>query len=153
VTVAADGAIAGRAVGLALQALRRELITRETRKRTAFDALQYYATLGITTHEDSGAFHADEPATGIPSVNTYTMHEPFFGLNREGRMPARLRIDFLHQWRLEVRTQTAPESITETATSVGAPGGNTRDSGIPHRARRRIASPRGVGIHVLREEP
>jgi predicted amidohydrolase YtcJ len=97
VTVAADGAIAGPAVGLALQTLRKELLTAETRKRTAFDALQYYATLGITTHKDSGAFHADGPATGIASENTYTMHDPFIALNREGRMPARLRLDFLHQ--------------------------------------------------------
>jgi predicted amidohydrolase YtcJ len=96
ITVAADGAFAGPATGLALQALRREL-TAEARKRTALEALQYYATLGITTHKDSGAFHADEPATGIASENTYTMHEPFLALHREGRLPARLRIDFLHQ--------------------------------------------------------
>jgi predicted amidohydrolase YtcJ len=97
VTVAADGAIAGPAVGLALQTLRRTLLTPETRKRTALEALQYYARLGITTHRDSGAFHADEPATGIASENTYTMHDPFHALNREARMPTRLRIDFLHQ--------------------------------------------------------
>jgi predicted amidohydrolase YtcJ len=97
VTVAADGAITGQATGLALQTLRQELLTPETRKRTAADALQYYATLGITTHKDSGAFHSDEPATGIASENTYTMHEPFFALERDGTMPARLRIDFLHQ--------------------------------------------------------
>ncbi len=97
VTVAADGAIAGAATGVALLALRKELLTPDTRKRSAFDALQYYAQLGITTHRDSGAFHADELAPGLASENTYTMHEPFLALNREGRMPARLRIDFLHQ--------------------------------------------------------
>jgi predicted amidohydrolase YtcJ len=97
VTVAADGAIAGQAAGLALQTLRKTLLTLETRKRTALAALQYYAQLGITTHRDSGAFHADEPAPGIASENTYTMHNPFHALAREGRLPARLRIDFLHQ--------------------------------------------------------
>jgi predicted amidohydrolase YtcJ len=97
VTVGADGSIAGPATGLALQTLRKTLLTPDTRKRTAFDALQYYAGLGITTHRDSGAFHADEPAPGIASENTYTMHTPFHALDREGRMPARLRIDFLHQ--------------------------------------------------------
>ena len=97
VTVAADGAITGPAIGLALQTLRKELLTPETRKRTALGALQYYASLGITTHRDSGAFHADQPATGIASENTYTMHEPFLALHRQGRLPARLRLDFLHQ--------------------------------------------------------
>ena len=87
----------GPAAGLALQTLRKTLLTPDTRKRTALDALQYYARLGITTHRDSGAFHADEPAAGIASENTYTMHAPFHALNREGRTPARVRIDFLHQ--------------------------------------------------------
>jgi predicted amidohydrolase YtcJ len=97
VTLAADGTIAGPAAGLALQTLRKELLKPDTRKRTALGALQYYARLGITTHRDEGAFHSDEPATGIANENTYTMHEPFLALNREDRMPARLRIDFLHQ--------------------------------------------------------
>jgi len=97
VTVGADGAIAGPALGLALQTLRKELLTPESRKRSALGALQYYAGLGITTHRDCGAFHSDEPAGGVASENTYTMHNPFLALHREGPMPARLRIDFLHQ--------------------------------------------------------
>lgn len=97
VAVAADGTIAGAAAGTALQSLRKELLTPETRKRSAADAMQYYSTLGITTHRDSGAFHSDDPATGIANENTYTMHQPFLALHREGKLPARLRIDFLHQ--------------------------------------------------------
>jgi predicted amidohydrolase YtcJ len=97
VMVGADGAVAGNQAGLALQTLRKELLTPETRKRSALDALQYYATLGITTHRDSGAFHSDEPATGIANENTYTMHNPFIALNREQKLPARVRLDFLHQ--------------------------------------------------------
>jgi predicted amidohydrolase YtcJ len=97
VMVGADGTIAGNAAGLALQTLRKELLTADTRKRGAFDALQYYAALGITTHRDCGAFQSDEPSTGIANENTYTMHNPFLALNREGRLPARLRLDFLHQ--------------------------------------------------------
>jgi predicted amidohydrolase YtcJ len=93
----ADGAFAGRAAGAALQVLRRELLTPETHRRASFDALAYYAMLGITTHRDSGAFHSEEPATGIASENTYTMHEPFLDLERDERLPARLRVDFLHQ--------------------------------------------------------
>lgn len=95
ITVQANGAPSN--TGLALQTLRRELLTPETRKRSARYALQYFTSLGITTHRDSGAFHAELPATGIASENTYTMHFPFLALNRENDMPARLRIDFLHQ--------------------------------------------------------
>jgi predicted amidohydrolase YtcJ len=93
VTVNADGAVTGPA----LQVLRQQLLTPETRKRSAHDALQYFTTLGITTHGDGGAFHAETPANGIASENTYTMHFPFIALQRERAMPARLRIDFLHQ--------------------------------------------------------
>jgi predicted amidohydrolase YtcJ len=97
VTVAADGTIAGQALNLALKTLRQELLTPETRKRGAHDALQYYAGLGITTHRDCGAFHAEGPEGGVASENVYTMHNPFLALHREGPMPARLRIEFLHQ--------------------------------------------------------
>lgn len=93
----ADGSFATRAAGVALQLMRRELLTEETRERSALDALTYYARLGITTHRDAGAFHDDEPAAGIATENTYRMHDPFLALDRQGRLPARLRIDFLHQ--------------------------------------------------------
>ena len=97
VTVAADGAIAGPALALALQTLRKELLTPETRTRTALGALEYYARLGITTHRDCGAFHSEAPSGGVANENTYTMHEPFLALHRDGKLPARMRIDFLHQ--------------------------------------------------------
>ena len=97
VMVAADGAIVGRALTAALLALRKELLTPETRKRSALDALKYYAALGVTTHRDCGAFQSDELSGGLANENTYTMHNPFLALHREGAMPARLRIDFLHQ--------------------------------------------------------
>jgi predicted amidohydrolase YtcJ len=83
--------------GPALQTLREKLLTPESRKRTAFGALQYFTTLGITTHGDSGAFHSELPSNGIASENVYTMHFPFIALQRDRNLPARLRIDFLHQ--------------------------------------------------------
>jgi predicted amidohydrolase YtcJ len=97
IMIAADGAIAGPSLNAALLALRKELLNAETRKRSARDALQYYAKLGITTHRDCGAFHSDAPSGGLANENTYTMHDPFLALHGEGNMPARLRIDFLHQ--------------------------------------------------------
>lgn len=104
VEVEDDGTIPGggfgggdTGAGLALRLLREQLLTPETRRRTARDALQYMATLGTTTHGDKGAFHSDEPAGGIASENTYTMHFPFLELDRDGALPARVRIDFLHR--------------------------------------------------------
>ena len=97
VTVGADGAIAGPSLTAALLALRKEFLTPETRKQSALDALKYYARLGITTHRDCGAFHSEALSGGLANENTYTMHNPFLALHREGAMPARLRIDFVHQ--------------------------------------------------------
>jgi predicted amidohydrolase YtcJ len=87
----------GAVSGPALQTLRQKLLTPESRKRTAFDSLKYFTRFGITTHRDSGAFHSELPSNGIASENVYTMHFPFLALQRERNMPARLRIDFLHQ--------------------------------------------------------
>jgi predicted amidohydrolase YtcJ len=53
--------------------------------------------LGITTHRDCGAFHSEQPSGGVANENMYTMHEPFLALHREGKLPVRMRIDFLHQ--------------------------------------------------------
>jgi predicted amidohydrolase YtcJ len=97
VMVGADGAITGPALTAALLTLRKELLTPETRKRSAQDALKHYAKLGITTHRDCGAFHSDGPSGGVANENTLTMHNPFLALHREGTMPARMRIDFLQQ--------------------------------------------------------
>jgi predicted amidohydrolase YtcJ len=83
--------------GPALQTLRQVFLTPESRKRTAAGALQYFTSLGITTHGDAGAFHSETASNGIANENTYTMHFPFIALQRERKMPARLRIDFLHQ--------------------------------------------------------
>ena len=97
VTVAADGSITGQNLNAALLTLRKELLTPDTRKRSAQDALKYYAKLGITTHRDCGAFHSEALSGGLANENTNTMHNPFLALHRDGAMPARLRIEFLHQ--------------------------------------------------------
>jgi predicted amidohydrolase YtcJ len=69
----------------------------ESRKRSAFEAMSYYAGLGITTHLDNGAFHSELPSGGVANENTYTMHQPFLALAAEQRLPARLRFNYLHQ--------------------------------------------------------
>jgi predicted amidohydrolase YtcJ len=99
VTVSADGTVAGGANGatLALRLLREQFLTPESRKRNSFEALGYYAGLGITTHLDNGAFHSDAPSGGVANENTYTMHNPFLALDAEKRLPARLRFNYLQQ--------------------------------------------------------
>jgi hypothetical protein len=96
--VGPDGSVGGQGFNSpGLLPLRKELLNAETRKRSALDALQYYAKLGITTHRDAGAFHKEDPSAGLGDENTYTMHNPFLALHNEGKMPARLRFDYLHQ--------------------------------------------------------
>ena len=99
VTVAADGSMAPNASGatLALKLLREQALTPASRVRTALEAMSYYASLGITTHLDDGAFHSEAPSGGIASENIYTMHQPFLALAAEQRLPARLRFNHLHQ--------------------------------------------------------
>jgi predicted amidohydrolase YtcJ len=99
VTVSGDGTIAGGATGatLALRLLREQFLTPESRKQNSFEALSYYAGLGITTHLDNGAFQSDVPSGGVANENTYTMHNSFLALDAEKRLPARLRFNYLHQ--------------------------------------------------------
>ena len=100
VPVGEDGSIAtgSQSTGRATLALRQTLLTFEQRKRGALDAMTYGLGLGVTTHLDQGAFQATNTATdGAAHEDNYTMHVAFLALRDEGKLPARLRINFLHQ--------------------------------------------------------
>ena len=100
VAVGDDGAIAAgaEATGRATLSLRQTLLTFDQRKRGAIDAMTYGLSLGVTTHLDQGAFQAAQTATdGAAHEDNYTMHLPFLALRDENKLPARLRINFLHQ--------------------------------------------------------
>jgi predicted amidohydrolase YtcJ len=100
IPVGADGSIAGgaQATGRATLALRQTTLTFDERRRGAIDALTYGLSLGVTTHLDQGAFQASNmPTDGAAHEDNHTMHLPFLALHREGKLPARLRINFLHQ--------------------------------------------------------
>jgi predicted amidohydrolase YtcJ len=100
IPVGADGSIAGNAMatGRATLFLRQTLLTPEQRKRGAIDAMKYGLGLGVTTHLDQGAFEAaNMPSDGAAHENNYAMPQPFLSLHAEGKLPARLRINFLHQ--------------------------------------------------------
>jgi hypothetical protein len=100
IPVGADGSIAmgAQATGRATLALRQTLLTPEQRKRGAIDALTYGLSLGVTAHLDQGAFQlTNTPNDGAAHEDNYAMHVPFLALHAEGKLPARLRINFLHQ--------------------------------------------------------
>jgi predicted amidohydrolase YtcJ len=100
IPVGADGAIGpgAQGTGRATLLLRQTTLNAEARKRGALDALNYGLGLGVTTHLDQGAFQATgTPGDGAAHEDNYTMNLPFLALRDEGRLPARLRINFLHQ--------------------------------------------------------
>ncbi len=103
VAVSATGQIAANAPTLvALNALRA-IQTFEDRKRGTLDATAYGAGLGVTTHLDMGGFvipgtpHTEGSFLfdGAASWNPYTAYDAFLQLQREGRLPVRLRVFFL----------------------------------------------------------
>ena len=100
VPVGADGSMAAgpQSSGRALLVLRQTLLDAAERRRGALDAMNYGLSLGVTTHLDQGVFQAtNTPNDGAAHEDNYTMHLPFIGLHREGLLPARLRINYLHQ--------------------------------------------------------
>ena len=100
IPVGADGAMAAGAqsTGRALLLLRQTLLNEAERRRGAIDAMNYGLSLGVTTHLDEGVFQAtNTPNDGAAHEDNYTMQLPFVALHREGRLPARLRINYLHQ--------------------------------------------------------
>jgi predicted amidohydrolase YtcJ len=99
IPVGADGSIAmgAQATGRATLLLRQTLLTFEERKRGAIDAMTYGLSLGVTTHLDEGAFQStNTPNDGAAHEDNYAMHLPFLALHAEKKLPARLRINFLH---------------------------------------------------------
>ncbi|HEX2197086.1 MAG TPA: amidohydrolase family protein, partial [Burkholderiales bacterium] len=101
VVVGEDGSVAGgfpsSECTKALLYLRQTLLNPAERRRSAIDAMQYAASLGVTTHLDQGAFQAvNSPLDGAAHEDNYTMHIPFLELYDQGTRIVRLRINFLH---------------------------------------------------------
>ncbi len=108
IPVGADGAMAAgpQSTGRALLLLRQTLLNDTERRRGAIDAMNYGLSLGVTTHLDQGVFQAtNTPSDGAAHEDNFSFQLPFVVLSREGRLPARLRINYLHQ-------DDTPELIT-----------------------------------------
>lgn len=98
VTVSATGTIAGGTQSSrALLFLRRTLLNPEERRRGVIDAMNYAASVGVTTHIDQGAFQKTDTETdGAAHEDNYTMQFPFLEVYEQGKGIVRLRINFLH---------------------------------------------------------
>lgn len=103
VTVGANGSIGANGPSVAALNALRSVQTFEDKKRGTLDAMNYAASMGITTSVDMGAFLI--PGTpdiqdsftfdGLASANPFTMYDAYLALHREGKMTSRLRIFFL----------------------------------------------------------
>jgi predicted amidohydrolase YtcJ len=103
VAVSETGAIGANAPSLAALNALRAVQTLEDQKRGTLDALNYSARVGVTTNVDMGAFipptatdikdsfAADTLATAHP----YRMYDAMTALQRENRLPVRVRLFFL----------------------------------------------------------
>jgi hypothetical protein len=102
IRVSATGVIAGASQGgnpsaSALFYLRR-LQTFEDKKRSALDAMNYSASVGLTAHLDQvlfptpGALH---PSQILSNLDQYRMYDAWIALHREGRSTIRLQMNFL----------------------------------------------------------
>ena len=102
VAVGADGAIAGGFASgdrpSALLYLRQTLLNPDERRRGALDAMNYAASLGVTTHLDQGAFQATntpERRRGARRQLHDAAAVPRAARARAGTV--RLRINYLHK--------------------------------------------------------
>jgi hypothetical protein len=97
ITVADDGSMIGQNPSRALLFLRQTLLSEAERERSVLDAMNYALTVGVTTHQDQGAFQATgTPSDGSAHEDNYTMHIPFLKVYDQGKGVVRLRINFLH---------------------------------------------------------
>ena len=103
VNVAANGAIApagfvgGGPSASALFHLRR-LQTFADKKRSTMDAMQYAASVGLTTHLDQVLFPTPGPLHPnqiLSNLDQYRMYDAWLDLHHEGKTIVRLQMNFL----------------------------------------------------------
>src|SRR4051794_4088588 len=99
VAVGADGSIAsGLPSTTALYHLRVRQ-TAEDKVRSAADAMAYAASTGMTALLDQVLPPSPGPLTPtqqLSGLDHYRMYDPFLALHREGKIPIRLQLNFLH---------------------------------------------------------
>jgi predicted amidohydrolase YtcJ len=103
VAVSDTGAIAANAPSLAALDALRAIQTFDDKKRGSMDAMNYSASVGVTTNVDMGAFNI--PGTPdlqdafamntLASADPFHMYDAFAALHNEGKLSTRLRLYFL----------------------------------------------------------
>jgi hypothetical protein len=102
IEVADDGGIAAGGFGAAAPATEalyalRQLQTFEDQKRGTIDAMNYAASVGVTTHLDQGGFPAtDTPTDGAAHFDRYRAYDALIALHDEGALINRIRLNYLH---------------------------------------------------------
>jgi predicted amidohydrolase YtcJ len=102
INVSSTGAIAGAGPAgnpsaSALFLLRR-MQTFADRKRSTLDAMNYSASVGLTTHLDQVLFPTPgplHPSQILSNLDQYKMYDPWLELHREGKTIVRLQMNFL----------------------------------------------------------
>ena len=102
VSVSSTGAIAGAgpAGNPSASALfyLRKMQTFADRKRSTVDAMNYSASVGLTTHLDQVLFPTPgplHPSQILSNLDQYRMYDPWLELHREGKTIIRLQMNFL----------------------------------------------------------
>jgi hypothetical protein len=76
----------------------RRLQTFDDKKRSALDAMNYSASVGLTAHLDQVLFPTPgplHPSQILSNLDQYRMYDAWMALHREGRSTIRLQMNFL----------------------------------------------------------
>jgi len=103
INVSTTGAIAaasqtGGGTSASALFLLRRMQTFADRKRSTLDAMNYSASVGLTTHLDQVLFPTPgplHPSQILSNLDQYHMYDPWLELHREGRAIIRLQMNFL----------------------------------------------------------
>lgn len=129
IPVGKDGSIAANAPSLqALQALRDlpEHNNLQAQIRGLTDALQFGASVGLTTHLDQGSFHFAQSffgntgttADGLASFDQYRAFDSVKALRAMDALPARIQINYLHI-EPDPATPQLAQRLNNTTTLLG----------------------------------
>ncbi len=147
--IAAAGFAGGGPSASALFLLRR-MQTFADRKRSTIDAMNYSASVGLTTHLDQVLFPTPgplHPSQILSNLDQYRMYDPWLELHREGKTIIRLQMNFLQNQsdpEFARAEGTSPQPVPVLRRRHDADRRDRRVGG-PSRQRRRLARSPAAG--------